>query len=216
LNKVSLIMDWQSLFAVYLQSIADGGYVAVVVLMALESSVVPLPSELVIPPAAFLAATHHTLNVPLLIAAGTVGSWIGASVMYGVCRFFGRHVALRYGGIVGITEARLLASERWVARMGTGAVLIARLMPVIRHLIGVPMGLSRMNYIRYSVMTLVGSALWCTVLAYVGIAAGNDPALLAGDLHRLSLWCLGGGVVLMLIYWLGVRTSFKPSTDVGS
>ena len=206
-------MDWQSIFAVYFQSIADGGYSAVVVLMALESSIVPLPSELVIPPAAFIASTHQTLNLPLLVAAGTLGSWIGASVMYGLCRYLGRRVVLRFGVMVGITEEKLLASERWVERMGSGAVLIARLMPVIRHLIGLPMGLARMSFVKYSVMTLVGSALWCTVLAYVGVSAGHDPALLKGDLHELSLWCLALGVVLVVIYWFGVRASFKSPPE---
>ena len=206
-------MDWQNIFALYFQSIADGGYSAVVFLMALESSVVQLPSELVIPPAAFIASTHQTLNLPLLVAAGTLGSWIGASLMYVVSRYFGRHIVLRFGGLVGITEARLLASERWIARMGSGAVFLARLMPVIRHLIGLPMGLARMPFLTYSVMTVAGSALWCTVLAYVGVSAGHDPALLKGDLHELSLWCLAGGALLAVVYWFGVRSSFKSSAE---
>jgi len=201
-----MLTEWLQL---YTQSMTEAGYGGVIVLMALESSIVPIPSELVIPPAAYLAAVHHTFNLPLLVLAGTFGSWLGATVMYVICRYFGRGWLLRLGSWLGITESKLLSMDRWVAQTGSGAVFMARLLPVVRHLIGIPMGLARMSYWRYSVMTLLGSGLWCAVLAWVGVAAGHDPQLLAGDVQRLSLWFGVGALLLFGVYvWL-VRRHFK-------
>jgi membrane protein DedA with SNARE-associated domain len=130
-------------------------------------------------------------------------------VMYVICRYLGRGWLLRLGSWLGITESKLLSMDRWVAQTGSGAVFMARLLPVVRHLIGIPMGLARMSYWRYSVMTLLGSGLWCAVLAWVGVAAGHDPQLLAGDVQRLSLWFGVGALLLFGVYvWL-VRRHFK-------
>ena len=85
----------------------------------------------------------------------------------------------------------------------------ARLLPVIQHLIGLPAGLVRMSYLRYSIATLVGSAAWSTVLVVVGVAAGHDEALLAGDVHRITLWIGAGVAALAILYLLFVRRPMR-------
>jgi membrane protein DedA with SNARE-associated domain len=201
-----MVKEW---LTVYLQSVGQGGFGVIVWLMALESSVIPLPSEVVIPPAAFMAATQHTMELWQVVLAGTIGSWIGASLMYAVCRFWGRAWLLRIGTWVGVTQAKLESTERWVARTGSTAVFIARLLPVVRHLIGIPMGLTRMSFMRYSLMTLLGSALWCSVLAWVGVKAGQDPLVVAGDVRHISLWFGLGGLMVLVLYFVFVHRSFK-------
>jgi uncharacterized membrane protein YdjX (TVP38/TMEM64 family) len=196
---IKAFIDW------YLSALADGGYTVVALLMAIESSVVPLPSELIIPPAAHLAVTTGQLSLAGIVAAATVGSWLGASVMYAIARHLGRPVVERFGRYVLISPETLARAERWAASFGPYGVFVARLLPVIRHLIGLPAGLVRMSFLRYSLATLVGSAIWSTVLVVVGVAAGQDSALLAGDLHRVTIWILGLLIVLAMLYWAFVH-----------
>src|SRR2546430_9024997 len=176
------LIDW------YLDSLESGGYPVIALRMAIESSILPLPSEFVIPPAAHLAHTKGNLSMAGIIIAGTVGSWLGATVMYWMSRLAGRPVVLRYGRYVFIPPQKVEGAERWAARFGSTGIFISRLLPVVRHLIGIPAGIVRMNYKLFSIFTLLGSGLWCGVLCYVGIKMGKDEKLMRGELHRISLW----------------------------
>jgi membrane protein DedA with SNARE-associated domain len=193
----------------YADAIEHGGYWLVGLLMALESSLVPLPSEVVIPPAAHIAHSRGGMTLGGVILAGTIGSWVGASVMYWASRLLGRPLLMRYGGWVMITPAKIVAAEAWSAKFGTMGVFVSRLLPVIRHLIGIPAGVVRLDFRWYSLATLVGSAIWCSVLAYVGVKAGQDAALMRGDVHALSLWLGGGALALGLIYWVFVHRHMR-------
>ena len=199
------LIDW------YLGALDAGGYWLVGLLMAIESSIVPLPSELVIPPAAHLAATTGRMSLVGIVVAGTIGSWVGASVMYWASRMLGRPILMRCGRYAGVTPEKIVAAERWARAVGPFGVFAARLLPVIRHLIGIPAGVVRMHYGWYSVSTLLGAALWTAVLCWLGIAAGQDPALLAGDLHRVTLWIVGVLGVLGPLYWFFV---YRPMRGV--
>jgi membrane protein DedA with SNARE-associated domain len=195
----------QSLMAWYLAELHAGGYWLVAALMAAESSILPVPSELVIPMAAHVAVTHGSMSVPGVIFAGTVGSWVGASLMYWGARLVGRPLILRYGKFALVPEKKLVQAEAWSDRFGAVGIFISRLLPVIRHLIGLPAGLVRLHYGWYSLATLAGAALWCSVLAYVGVKAGEDAALLQGDLSRLSLWLIGAALVVGTLYYFLVH-----------
>jgi membrane protein DedA with SNARE-associated domain len=189
----------------YTNALEEGGYLLIGLLMAMESSIVPLPSEVVIPPAAHLAHTRGGMTLTGVVLAGTVGSWVGASVMYWGSRLLGRPLLMRYGSWVMITPAKIEAAEAWSAQFGTMGVFISRLLPVIRHLIGIPAGIVRLDFRWYSLATLIGSGIWCTVLAWVGVKAGQDAALMRGDLHALTLWIGGGSVALGAVYWFFVH-----------
>jgi membrane protein DedA with SNARE-associated domain len=184
------LLDW------YLTTLETGGYGLIALLMAIESSIVPLPSEFVVPPAAHLAHTKGTFSYVGIVIAGAVGSWIGATMMYWVARWAGRPLVLHYGRYVFIPPEKVLGAERWAARFGSPGIFISRLLPVVRHLIGIPAGIVCMDYKRFSIYTLLGSAVWCAVLCWVGVTAGSDPELLKGDMHRISLW--GGSAVAVL------------------
>ena len=193
----------------YLHSLDKGGYWLVGLLMAIESSIVPLPSELVIPPAAYLAHTQGKMSVAGVVIAGALGSWIGATAMYWAARLAGRPLVMRYGRIVLISSEKVAAAERWAARYGAFGIFFSRLLPVVRHLIGLPAGIVRMDFLLYSIYTLAGSTTWCAVLAWLGIKAGQDAALMRGELHRVTLWVAGAFVGLAAMYYLFVHRQMK-------
>jgi membrane protein DedA with SNARE-associated domain len=197
----------------YLGALDSGGYALVALLMALESSLVPLPSELVIPPAAHLAATTGHMSIVGIVIAGTAGSWAGAAVMYWTARLLGRPLILHFGRYVFMTSDKIMRAERWSARFGPFGVFASRLLPVIRHLIGIPAGIVRLPFARYSLATLAGSAIWSGVLSWVGVVAGADKALLAGDMRHVTVWLAGFVVALGLLYYLFVHRHMRsPST----
>jgi len=191
--------DW------YLSVLSQGGYWLVAGLMALESTVVPIPSEVIIPPAAYLAHTQGQLSVGGVIVAGTLGSWLGATLMYWGSRWLGRPVVLRFGPYVGVAASKIIMAEAWAARYGWPGVLFSRLLPVIRHLIGIPAGILRMDFRWYSAATLAGSLVWTSVLAWLGMTVGKYPELLKGSLHRFFLLVVALAAVLAALYYAFVK-----------
>jgi membrane protein DedA with SNARE-associated domain len=204
--EIARLIDW---YKATLDS--GGGYALIAALMAGESTILPIPSEAIIPFAAYRAHAGGNLSLTGVVVAGVVGSWVGAAVMYWACRWAGRPLVLHYGRYVRITEAKVHAAEHWAARFGAFGVFVARLLPVVRHLIGIPMGIVEMDFRLYSLFTLLGSALWCSVLAWAGVAAGNDKQLVQGDVRHILLWILGLTAVLASLYYFLVhRFMRKP------
>lgn len=202
------------LLQVWFDWVLHGGYLGIIVLMALESSIFPVPSEIVIPPAAFLAG-QGKLNMWGVIAAGTFGSWLGASITYWVSSWIGRIVIVKWGRFFAISETKLSRAEQWLHRYEAGGVFFARLLPVIRHLISIPAGLIRMNFTTFSIVTILGSALWCGVLAWFGQTAITpemlgDPASLATALKAKSHVIAAGVIVLCLLYFVVMRLTARP------
>ena len=191
--------DW------YLATLGQGGYWLIAGLMALESTFVPIPSEVIIPPAAYLAHTQGQFSLLGVVLAGTAGSWVGAAAMYWAARLLGHPVFVRFGRYVGLGRAKLELAERWCTHYGSPGVFLSRLLPVIRHLIGIPTGILRMDFRWYALATLLGSLLWCAVLAWLGSAVGQHPELLTGSLHRFFALVLAVAAVLALLYYLFVQ-----------
>lgn len=198
----------------YLATLKTGGYPLIGLLMAIESSIVPLPSEVIIPPAAHLA---HTGQIPLtlagIIAAGAIGSWLGATAMYWAARVAGRPLVMRYGFYVLVSTQKVEGAERWAQHYGAMGVFISRLLPVVRHLIGIPAGIIRMDYRAFTLYTLLGSGIWSAVLCYVGIKMGQDEQLMKGELHRLTLWLGGAVLVLGGMYYFFVHRHMKAEAN---
>ncbi|HEX2949169.1 MAG TPA: DedA family protein [Armatimonadota bacterium] len=161
----------------YFSILDQWGLLGVIVLMALESTIVPIPSEIVIPPVAYLeshAQGGAIFLTCLVIVAGTVGSVFGASLMYWIARWIGRPLMLRYGKYLFVTETKLKHAEEWVVKYGAAGILLARLLPGVRHLNPIPAGIIRMRFQTFALMTLVGSALWCTVLTIFGLVMAQE------------------------------------------
>jgi membrane protein DedA with SNARE-associated domain len=191
--------DW------YLSTLSQGGYWLIAGLMALESTLVPIPSEVIIPPAAYLAHTRGEFSFVGVVLSGAAGSWVGASLMYWAARLLGYPLIVRFGRYVGLGRAKLELAERWCTHYGSPGVFLSRLLPVIRHLIGIPTGILRMDFRWYALATLLGALLWCTVLAWLGRAVGQHPELLAGSLHRFFALVLAVAAVLGLLYYVFVQ-----------
>jgi membrane protein DedA with SNARE-associated domain len=197
--------DW------YLSVLGQGSYWLIAALMALESTFVPIPSEVIIPPAAYLAHTQGQMSLLGIVLAGTAGSWIGAAAMYWGSRLLGRPLVLVLGPYIGVSAAKIELAERWLARYESAGVFFSRLLPVIRHLIGIPVGILRMDFRWYALATLAGSLLWCSVLAWLGKTIGQHPELLAGSLHRFFALVLGAAVILGAAYYFFVQRAAKKS-----
>jgi membrane protein DedA with SNARE-associated domain len=155
--------------------IQQWGYWGVIVLMAMESSIIPVPSEVVVPPAA-IAATFPDSSMSFwgVVVAGTVGSYLGSCVMYFMALFLGRPFMFRFGKYFFMPPAKLEKAEVFMNKYSTAGIFFARFLPVVRHLISIPAGLVRMNFTAFSLATLIGSAIWCWVLAWFGDKVGSE------------------------------------------
>lgn len=196
----------QRLLAAYQQSLQTGGYPYIVFLMALESSVVPIPSEVIIPPAVILVGSgNSSMTCFGIVLAAAIGSLLGATVMYWGSRIAGRPLAMKYGALVLIPSEKVERAERWSMRFGSFGIFLSRMLPVVRHLIGIPAGIVRMNYWKFALYTLLGSLVWCGVLAYVSFIAGKDARLMHGEIREITLWAAGAALVLGSAYYFLVH-----------
>lgn len=204
---ITQLVDW------YTHQLSTIGYSVIVLFMAAESTIVPIPSEVIIPPAAHLAYTGQIpLGIAGIIIAGTIGSWIGATLMYLAARWAGRPLFMRYGKFVMITPEKIEGAESWAKHYGSVGIFISRMLPVVRHLIGIPAGIVRMDYKLYSLFTVLGSAIWCSVLCYVGVKMGQDEQLMKGKLSHITLWLAGAMLVLGGLYYFFVHRHMKKKT----
>jgi membrane protein DedA with SNARE-associated domain len=185
------------------------GYGGVVLLMAIESACIPLPSEIIMPFAGYLVnAGRFTLHGAAL--AGAVGCIVGSVPAYYLGQYGGRPLIERYGKYVLISSHELDLADRLFARWGQWVVLVGRLLPVIRTFIAFPAGVARMNMTRFVLFTFIGSYPWCYGLAWVGMKLGEqwdkDPRLKAA-FHRFDL-AIGLAIVAAVAWfvWHKVRS----------
>jgi membrane protein DedA with SNARE-associated domain len=177
------------------------GYTGVTILMAIESSFLPLPSEIIIPPAAYLASQGR-MNLLFIILAGTLGSIIGASVNYYLSMFLGRPVIYKLANtklarLIFITPEKIAESEKYFLKSSKSATFFGRLIPVVRHLISIPAGFSKMPFGSFVLYTALGSFIWVSILAGLGYFVGANQALLAGYYKEIT-W----GLLIFGILWL--------------
>jgi membrane protein DedA with SNARE-associated domain len=202
------------LFVVWFGWVKNGGYLGVIALMAMESSIIPVPSEVVIPPAAFWAAQGQGMSFWGVIAAGTFGSWLGSSISYWLSLWLGRLVIVKWGRFFFLSEAKLDRAERFMHRYESGGIFFARLLPVIRHLISIPAGLVRMNFAVFSAMTVAGAFIWCTILAWFGSRMPadliNDPAGMITAVKAESKPIVLGVLGFCVLYFLAMRLTAPP------
>jgi len=195
----------------WFQIVHDWGYAGVVLLMAMESSIFPVPSEVVVPPAAYWAAQGKMTWWGVWLA-GTAGSWLGAAITFWVSMKVGRPVIARWGHFIFLSPAKLDRAEHFMRRYESAGIFFARLLPVVRHVISIPAGLVRMNFWRFSLMTVLGSAIWCGVLTWLGWKLGidrpgaiEDPAMLVTAIKADALWIVLAIAVLAALYFLMLR-----------
>ncbi|TMC84369.1 MAG: DedA family protein [Chloroflexi bacterium] len=179
--------------------IASYGLLAVFVLMVGESCGFPFPSEVIMPTAGLLAATGH-MNLVLAIIAGGVANLVGSLIAYGVAARFGEPLLLGPGRYIGIRRHHLEIADGWFRRWGLLAVLVGRVLPVIRTYISFPAGLARIDLLRFSILTLVGALPWCAALAIVGYVLGRNYDRISGPLEKGAI-AIALLVVVAVIAW---------------
>ena len=188
-----LIVQW------LLDTIGAMGYPGIFLLMAMESSVIPVPSELVMPPAGYLAF-QGKMNLAAVILCGTAGSLAGAYANYFVSHYLGRPLILKYGKYVLIPPDKFERVERFFLQHGEISTFIGRLLPVVRHLISIPAGLSRMGHLKFSFYTLAGAGTWCGILAGIGFVIGENQSLIMQYSHKALVWVILCSIVLVAVY----------------
>jgi membrane protein DedA with SNARE-associated domain len=161
----------EKIIATLVALIASGGYFSVVLLMAIQSACIPIPSEVIMPLAGY-ALCHSQMQLILLATAASLASNIGSIPAYWVGAKGGRPMVLRYGSYLLLSHHDLDRVDSFFERFGSLAVLIGRMLPIIRTFIAFPAGIAKMNKVHFHVYTFIGSWPWCYALAYVGMRLG--------------------------------------------
>jgi len=196
-----LLIDW------LLATILKLGYPGIFLLMAMESSVIPIPSELVMPPAGYWAA-EGKMHLAVAILCGTAGSLVGAYVNYFAAHYLGRPLLLKYGKYVWITEEKFAKVETFFHKHGEISTFIGRLLPVVRHLISLPAGLAGMHHGKFAFYTLLGAGIWVTVLTWIGYIIGENQALIMKHSHQAVIGVVIFSSLLIAVYvWRHRRKS---------
>ena len=195
------------------------GYLGVFVLMAMESSIIPVPSEIVMPPAAFWAS-QGKMSFWGVVLAGTGGSYLGSVVSYALSAWVGEPLIQKYGRWIFLSPEKIKWAQDWMSRHGFFGIFLARLLPVVRHLISIPAGFLKMSLSRFSVATVLGAGLWCFVLSWLGqVVIGAHPELLQSPEDMVAVikvklhWIIAVSFVFFILY-IFVNRPHKQSHDL--
>jgi membrane protein DedA with SNARE-associated domain len=175
----------------------------VVILMAIESACIPLPSELIMPLAGWMLVKERALPATYTLVAGVygaLGNTIGSAIAYGVGMWGGRPFLEKYGRYILISRRDLDLADRWFARSGSWAIFISRLLPVVRTFISLPAGIARMHFIKFLVYTFLGSFIWSVGLAYGGYKLGEHWEQIRAIMRPFDPFIIAIFIVLMALY----------------
>lgn len=195
-------------------TIGSLGYIGIFLLMALESSIIPVPSELVLIPAGYLVS-QGLMSLWIVLLMSLLGSLAGSFASYLIALYFGRRaftaLAKKYGKFIFFNIKTLEKSEKYFENHGEITIFICRLMPVIRHLISLPAGFAKMNLKKFTLYTVIGSTAWSVVLIYIGYFLGENRELIQENLHTLTLAVLIISLIIIIAYILIRRYMEKKS-----
>ncbi|MDL2224296.1 DedA family protein [Bacteroidales bacterium OttesenSCG-928-M06] len=181
-------------------------YTTIMLLMTVESSFIPFPSEIVIPPAAYIASKPDSkLNIILVVLFGTLGALIGALINYYLALWLGRPIVYKFadskvGHLLLLNSEKIKKAEDYFNDHGKVSTFVGRLIPGIRQLISIPAGLSKMNLLSFMLYTVLGAGIWNVILALVGYIAQGQQDLIDQYSHELSYIILGLFVIFVLFF----------------
>ena len=189
-------------------TIGKMGYTGIISLMFLESSFFPFPSEVVMPPAGYLAWKGE-MSLTLVLLSGIFGSILGALFNYWIAVKFGRPFFLKYGKYFFISKESIDKADKFFQKHGHISTLVGRLLPVIRQYISLPAGISRMPLKTFTIFTTIGAGLWVIVLTFAGYFLGEHQELLKDYLHIISISCVALALIISVGYYLIMRKNKK-------
>lgn len=209
------MLEFINIFLSFSQSI---GYAGIVALMAIESSFIPFPSEIIIPPAAYLASQGE-MNIFLVILFGIVGSLIGAIINYWLALSLGRIIIYKIADhkicrLLLLSSKKIEKSEKFFLRYGNISTLIGRLIPVIRQLISLPAGFAKMNFKSFCFYTGLGSGIWVIILAILGYTFGSNQEFLVKYYREITWFFIALVLVIAVIVVIKKRRNNKTSKSV--
>lgn len=183
------------------QFLSNWGYLALFVLTVAEAACIPIPSEITLGFAGYLASTGK-LNLAVVIAVATLGELAGSYIGWSIGRFGGRPLADRAGKYVLVTHKDLDRAEAWFSRRGEPAVFFGRLLPVVRTFISIPAGLAEMNLFRFGVATAAGSLCWCSAIAIAGYELGSEWTKMTKGIAAAGYVLVGLAVIAFVVFVL--------------
>ena len=193
-----VFLDW------LVNAIGSMGYPGIMFLMFIESTFIPLPSELVIPPAGYLISQNQ-MSWTGVIASGTLGSVLGAVFNYTIAIYVGRPFILKYGRYFGISQSHFIKGENFFLKHGNISTFIGRLILGVRHYISFPAGLARMNLRQFCFYTALGAGIWVWILTYIGYFVGNNKEKIIEVSKQWSLYVIIACALLIALYILWHR-----------
>ena len=194
------------------EAIGTMGYSGILFLMFIESTFIPLPSELVIPPAGYLIYQKQ-MNWIGVIASGTAGSLLGALFNYGIAIYLGRPFILRYGKYFGVSENHFRKGEDFFLKHGNISTFIGRLVLGVRHYISFPAGLCRMNLMKFCFYTAFGAGIWVCILAYIGYFVGDNKDRIMEMSRQWTLYVIIGCALLVALYVFWHKRKQRKETE---
>lgn len=200
------------------------GLIGIIVAMAIESCCIPLPSEIVMPLAGVMLASHRLLpgtnslvGLVLIALAGAIGCLIGSIAAYWIGYTGGRPLMLKYGRYLLISQHDADKADSFFRRWGSATTFFSRLLPVVRTYISLPAGISKMPFLKFCIYTVLGSFPWCLLLAYVGTVIGGNLGTLSPIFHSLDIVILIVVVVLAVLYvWRHIRNDRKARAELAA
>lgn len=189
----------QEIIHFIIETASDWGYLGIVILMTLESCFIPFPSEIVMIPAGYLAHKGE-LDIIFCILSGVLGSVLGALINYYICFFWGKKFVLRWGKYFGINEAKFAKFEEFFNKHGEFSTFTCRLLPGIRQYISMPAGLVKMKLVNFVLFTALGSAIWVSILAFLGYYIGENEELIKAYLTQILIAIVIFIILASLIY----------------
>jgi membrane protein DedA with SNARE-associated domain len=193
MQELQTFLNW------LVDTVGSMGYPGIIFLMFIESTFIPLPSELVIPPAGYLIS-QDKMSWAGVILSGTLGSLLGAVFNYAIAVYLGRPFILKYGKYFGISKEHLVKGEDFFQKHGNISMFVGRLVLGIRHYISFPAGLAKMDLKKFCFYTAFGAGIWVLILSYIGYFVGNNRETVMKVSKQWGLYILTGCIVLIAVY----------------
>jgi membrane protein DedA with SNARE-associated domain len=192
--------------------LSSWGYLALVLLTFAEAACVPIPSEVTLGYAGYLASTGR-LEVGVVIVIAVIGELLGSFVGWSIGRFGGRPLVTKLGRYVLLTSSDLDRAERWFRKRGEPAVFFGRILPVVRTFISIPAGFAEMSLVRFGAATFAGSAVWCTAIALVGYELGGEWTRITKGFSAAGYVLVAVAVVIIVVFILHRLSALRRERD---